>query len=433
VRLLGVVPGVAFLIAVSRYVQSDSKHLPFLEYALLQFYVYWGMGTLTYEHAWEHPVSRDSAQAAALGVALVSATAIITYPIGRLVGSHLEKWLMITLPPAQPDGIQILYLPWLAFACLVNAGALQSAVPGSAEFALTVLGGYYPLLAYAGILSVGSRRGGAVLMGSAFALSIAGLATGMMEAAIRPLIVAGGLHMLLKRTVPWRLLVIAATVVLILNPAKHLYRDMAWGNDEGVSFDLRVAQWATALTETWSSGGVVDSRGSTGLASRLNEFTTIAIVMETVPAIIPFDNGTAWWEIPGATIPRVLNPDKVNATALFNNRFNITFGFQQPQDTETSTGWFPLVADGYWNFGWPGVAVVGCILGIILGVYSSVFSNRSWAVLSIGIGVLAEHHAHNFVATELLGILQRVMGIGFVCWVAFLVGRVLKRRHHARG
>jgi hypothetical protein len=256
-------------------------------------------------------------------------------------------------------------------------------------------------------------------------LSLAGLLTGMMEAAIQPVLLATTLYVVLQRRIPWRFLAAGVLIVVVLNPAKRAYRDAAWedtqSRQEHAAKDVGVAarRWWKALQTTWASDQSDGATNTAGLASRLNELSINAVVVDRTAVALPFDRGQAWGYLPVSFVPRFLYPGKPNFTSVYNDRFSVTFGFQTLEETETSTGAFPLVSDGYWNWGWPGVVFATLVSGGLVGVFAGLFRARSWASTALAASTFAQLHANNAMALQVIGVAQHVAGLSILLWATW--------------
>ena len=92
-RVLGALPGVAALILWWHYFRKEElDRFPFLEYAVTQFYVSWAMPSVTLRSL-DLPVVSDRSLAwAVLGGCVVTATALLAYPIGKSLGLPLVPY-----------------------------------------------------------------------------------------------------------------------------------------------------------------------------------------------------------------------------------------------------------------------------------------------------------------------------------------------------
>ena len=98
-RLLGAIPGIIAMQSWSgHFSKTHERRLPFLEYALTQFYVFWGLPTLTYEIVGTGNVSTYAMTEALVGVAVVVSCARLAYPLGRHLGRYLAPTVDRMLP-----------------------------------------------------------------------------------------------------------------------------------------------------------------------------------------------------------------------------------------------------------------------------------------------------------------------------------------------
>ncbi|HYD41546.1 MAG TPA: hypothetical protein VEB43_12030 [Anaeromyxobacter sp.] len=431
-RMLGAVPGAIACLLWWRYFASrDFERLPFLEYAVTQVYLYWGLGTVTASEEQLAAAGPRGWAGAAAAACVVTAGFLLAAPLGRRLGVLGAIPLERCLPGTAPRLSAVVILPWLALTAAVQADAFAGKVPGSLYFVVQTVGGYSPLLAALAWRDLRAGRRSPWLVGCTVALSIAGLLTGMLEAAVQPVLMAITLQVVLRRRVPWRLLAAGALVIVIVNPAKHHYREAAWEDavtrEERAARDPRVAaeRWWKALRAAWLPGQPATAQHTSGLASRLNELAINAEVIDRVPAAIPYDRGWAWQFIPVSIIPRFLYPGKPDFTDVFNDRFAITFAIQTKLETETSTSAFPLVADGYWNLGWPGVVIVALATGMVIGLFIGLFRARTWATTAVATSTFAALHANSAFGVQVIGILQHVLGLAFVLWVTWAIAAVV--------
>jgi hypothetical protein len=218
-------------------------------------------------------------------------------------------------------------------------------------------------------------------------------------------------------------------IVVIINPAKHRYRELAWEDAESrqeqvrTTKDPRVAaeRWWKALKSAWTSGESDRATNTAGLASRLNELAINAVVIDRTPSVLPYDRGRGWRYMSVFLVPRFLYPDKPNFTSVFNDRFSVAFGFQTRESTDTSTGAFPLVSDGYWNLGWPGVVLVAIVSGLAVGIFAGLFRARSWASLAVASSMFVQLHVDSALPLQLMGVVQQVAGLTVVLWTMWLL------------
>jgi hypothetical protein len=432
-RVLAALPGTLACLLWWRYFAArDLDRFPFLPYAVTQLYLYWGFATISLAPG-SMPTLGPSAWAGAILAALVVAAGLtLAFPLGRDLGDGAARALERCLPRSAPGLPPVVLVPWLAVCVVVHADVVADLVPSSGYFVVRTLGDSSPLLA---AIAWRDLRGGTrstALALCAGALSLAGLLSGMLEAAVQPILAAAVLYVVFQRRVPWRLVAAGALIVLVVNPAKHHYREIAWedaeSRDERAAKDplLAAERWGEAIRAAWTEDATERRRNAAGLASRFDELSVNALVLQATPAAVPFDRGVSWPSALLSFVPRFLFPGKPSYTELYNDRFNVTFGLQTRESTATSTGAFPLVADGYWNFGWPGIVFVGLATGCVIGFFAGAFRPRSWALAAIAVASFVQLHANNPLALQVIGVVQRLVGLATVIWIAWAVSRAVE-------
>ena len=105
-------------------------------------------------------------------------------------------------------------------------------VPSSVRFAAAVVAGVSGVLIFAGARHAGVdgevKRGTVLVV--AIILGAAGLLSGMLEQALRPLLVAVVIVVMTQRRIPVAWLAIGGVLFALLNPAKASFREQSdWG------------------------------------------------------------------------------------------------------------------------------------------------------------------------------------------------------------
>lgn len=419
--LLGAALGVLAVTAAARYIALKLYHrLPILEYALVQFYVYWGLPTLTgaLDASREHP---SNITAALVACVTTAAAAVVGYCAGKRAGRSLSP-LAVRAFPDRPAWSLSLVVAWLTVAVVAQTGVLDLVVGAGVRKAVAVGTSFFPLLTFV------ASRSTRVMWAAATVLSVAGLTTGMAENTLSPLLCAGVLHVIQRRVVPWPAVIAAVALLSVLQPVKHVYRSLAWGDthEEHISRDAirSLTLWAEAATKYWS--GDVEGVGGSSIAGRTNELPYIARTIAYSPHIVPHEYGQNWTYLLIAPIPRALMPGKPDQTEITNDRFNITFAIHTRAATETSTMSFPLPADGYWNLAWFGVLLVGAAVGVLLGLLSYGLPPTHWGTLSVAVASFVGLHAHTHLIANFGGVLQLFVGIAAACWAASVAAGLLR-------
>ena len=417
-RLIGSVSGMAMALFSSLYLTRSKFHrLPYLEFGLVQIYVFWGLPTLFEDMSYRFPVHSHGITMGLLGVALFTLVLIAFYPVGKWLGKHAKPVFNKFYPGEMGPGMDLVYWPWLILTLFGNTG-LITRLPASMRHPVVAVSSYFPLLGYTALLAQRDKARAWLFPMATVLLALTGMISGRMRYVLLPLLVSGVIFLVSKRRFPWRMMGIMLFLFVILQPAKLAYRSVAWGDDKyRQSFDveLTAARWYEAIATTWSPDESVEE-GQQSITTRLNLLAPIAIVFEMVPGIIPHVGFSHWKLLAVAPIPRAIYPDKPNFTESVNNHYSLTFGIQDEKHVGGSTAAFPMVSDGYWCFGWPGVAFVGMVVGLMLGFNTRCFDLGNWTGLSFSLIMFAEMRPTNNLVGLLGGQFQRVIGLLLICW-----------------
>ncbi len=423
-RVLGGVPGMIAVYLCWRYVaRRRFDRFPFIEWACLHWYIFLGLPTIMPSRGTLVPVSSEALGRTLIGLDLFVILALIAFALGTRIGKLARPGLTAVLPPLPGRAGDFLFWPWVALTAALNGG-LAGRLPGALHYPLSILGSYFPLLAYEALRAYrsGEQINHRRLMTATGILALSGLLTGDLRSVLMPIVTAGALYTVLRRRIPWRAIGVFFLLLVILQPAKLVYRDLAWedGKKKSGSLGETVDSWWTALTQTWmGEADVGENFGS--VATRLDALSASAAAFQLVPKLVPYDRGTTWKYLFLTPVPRALYPGKPNFTELYNDRFNVTFGLQTEEATEKATFVFPILADGYWNFGWGGVAFVGILLGFLLGMYSTSLALDRWGPLSLGLALLADARPHGHLANQVGGLLQTFLGMAMLCWLIWFL------------
>ncbi len=430
--------GCVAVLAGSRYLRRRLYHrLPLPEYALLQGYIVWGLPTITDSLRRGIPVSRAAVVEAALACGFFLVFALLACPLGLYLGTKLRPKFAKALPRALPAGGRWFFPLWLATAVVVHTGAVRM-LPTALRYPVYILAGLYGVLIY--VADRSSRRGEAkpgrklLLVAGVFAMS--GMLSGMLVAVLLPLAAAAVLSFMSYRRVPWRWLVAGLLIYVVLNPAKHIFREQqnwhkydktrgADGIGELVAGPGEAAEdWWDGLSATW--GGEVDTtRNTDSSVDRFNALSSIARAVDYTGRRVPYDHGRQWRLMPYSFLPRVLYPEKPDFTVEFNDRYNLVFGIKTERGMRNSTFLFPVVADGYWNFGWLGVAIVGLIVGAYWGFIANLWQADHWGLRWLALGLFASYNIMNHLYGHVGGLPQTIVGVALAGWGLTLLARLL--------
>jgi hypothetical protein len=432
-RVLGALIGIIAIGAAWRYVSRRLTHrLPLPEYALIQAYVFWGMPVVTgsLERRWF--VTEAGVTRALIGCLLFILVAIIVTIPGAAAGRWAARALARFYPARLSPGAQIILPAWIVVAVAANAG-VAGLLPASIRFPFLVVTSCFGLLLYVGLEH--RHPGLTMLMVVSALLGVAGLLTGMIEAALLPIIGAAIIVFMKGGRIPARWIAVALLLFLLLNPAKHAYREAVWDSGESTwwssessgggftRFERMLEAWWSAMGEVWEKGVGATENTSVSL-DRLNELSTVARAMDFTGRVVPFDRGRRWPLLFYSIVPRVFWPSKPDFTDEFNDRYNILFGLQSVRGVKTATGSFSIVADGYWNFGWAGIAVVGIVMGFWWGFAANLWYPGNWGLKWLALAFFSNYHSTYHLLEQLGPVPQTFLGVWLGAWAIAIVSEV---------
>jgi hypothetical protein len=444
-RALGALLALPALVAGYVYlVRRHFDRLPVAEFALLQVYIYWGMPTAAGSLHRGVPVTETGVRMALLACLIFVAVGILVAPLGRRAGAGVAVFLARYLPARVPSTVRIFLPIWIAVAVMAAVGLIRLA-PMALRYPLVVTTSSAGLLSY--LVIQRARRGGRGWLPEVVAgfLSVAGLMSGMMATVLSPLVMLLALRMLVEKRVPWRVMLVGLGMFVILNPAKKTFRETFWQQWDSSRWDETASStivtpgdalevWWKGIHESWVSDGD-DSAQETSI-DRLNYLTCVASTMEKAGRVVPWDYGRKWPLVLQTLVPRAVYPEKKKLTHEFNNRFNVLFGFQTIESTKRTTFSFPIISDGYWNFGWLGVVLVGAIIGFYWGFLSNLWHPNHWGLAWLGIFILSNYQVATYLVDQMSGFPQIMFGIGLASWLITIVASLLvlpgKRRTSRR-
>lgn len=206
---------------------------------------------------------------------------------------------------------------------------------------------------------------------------VVGLLSSRLEFALLPiaLVILTSLSRVKRPRLVWILPFLALLVVA--QPAKILYRDSTGFRTryfEQLSLGEGLRIFGDSIGESWGGRSRdVYSDNLQSLADRLNELTKIGAVFYTVPSIVDFDGGKTWAPVLHGLVPRVFWKQKPVTKIQTNDYFNIKLGFQEPHETWHTTASMPLIAESYFNAGWPGIIGIGLVCGLMYGLLAWAF------------------------------------------------------------
>ncbi len=349
--------------------------------------------------------------------ALIIARVVVSAMASTL--SRLEHWSMRQTSAFTPFQFGVLALlislPFKTIEWIPFVGGPQINIPASIGILSTLSYMAYPLMIY-GILQ--RRRGVAWAVFIPVALDSAyGLLLFTKAGALLPVIFAC-LGFLMHRATLRRAIIIAASIAITyiaITPLTNYGRIQSYGQDLSAQDNLKIVSEYRPGAEPTNSAEEYQA-----------SWARFSYVNAGSYAIGQYDNG-----LPGDTIglissvlvPRVLYPDKPSATRAFVD-FNLAV---TGSDTSQSSPGIP--AEGYWNYGWPGVIVVALTMGAVFAFWSVyailVVQAQAWHLLFVVmLGVRSAARIDGLVATDFVPMVV----LALVAHVVLTTGNELFRR-----
>ncbi len=370
------------LVVLNRYFASGKREVPVLPLVAAHFYLFYGLPQFSQQgldlvRGYYVPSARAvtlAAWLAALGEWALLGGYWLVVRCGRRFGNVFDR--ILPLPNQRWRTGALIY----AIPCLVGyaMSALRPAyIPLGVLNALLEAFNVYlvvPLLFYLGYWH--HLKACRVAGWSAVAIMASvGMVQGMLEPVLAPIVVGTICVWIWGGRFRLRWAVVAALAFLIINPVKYRFRDLSWGDKDVWSaqkVEQRVKDWSRAFFEVWldpSPHEREDYLATT--AGRTSDLLAIALGIDLVPDVVPYDQGRGLRAGALYWIPRVVWPSKPLSTDLLNNRYSVTFGYQTEQGTLSSTIALYPATEGFWSFGVIGALVYlglsGVLLGLLLG------------------------------------------------------------------
>jgi hypothetical protein len=261
---------------------------------------------------------------------------------------------------------------------------------------------------------------------------VAGIAGGWVGSWVNLLVAAMVAYLWEKGRLPWVAIAIAAAYVLFLEPGKAAFRQTYWnGNPVTASLADRLTVWVGDSASAWSSA--LAGNGATPVdlvrhtIMRASLLTQTANVIDKTPSQVAYQKGGTYTYLLAGLVPRLFWQDKPSANDA-NRFYQVSYGLTTASDLSTVSIAVGSLAEGYINFGWPGILVVMLLLGVLFDfVERSFLSETSGRFLgALGVVILLQFLIiESQLGIYLSGILERA-GLAVIVFLPVL--RVNYRR-----
>lgn len=441
-RVLAVIPLFPLLWEIHRFHKVPrGTQLPFAVYAMLMNYVTFSFPALfnTVFTDQSGPVS-FSEEVRFQGTAAVALSSLVIYGgilLGEIVGRALRPWLIRVSPPAAvlttfPHAVGL-----YALGCLVAAQSvtLGTHYPTAVNVLITMSFSItYVIGATLALPSMFRGPWSRYLVGVVVTLGIlSGLLRGVLEPLFRlttTILAARWAHL---RRFSLATVVAMIAIYTVLQPAKAQFRAQTWivrGDEQTAGYSARISAWTSAIEGIWT-GRKADSTGDAAV-NRFLELDPVLHAFTMLPGRVRPANGEAWVNILYSPIPRLVWPDKPTSSDLALN-YGVAFRLQSELGARTTSILLPLLVDGYWNFGWPGIVFVSLLAGLWVGVCQTMYADDHWALKASAVAQFSLISITGSFALLYAGITQQILGTILASWMVYGFMKLLKVREGKQG
>jgi len=243
------------------------------------------------------------------------------------------------------------------------------------------------------------------------------IATGFLTSLLMIGILWIALRMSMRGALPWKLILAAPVVFIILYPAVNDYRDRFWGPESGASTVQKVRGFFTAVIDFEARNAAV--RPLHAAVFRISHIFIFSHVIKETPDNVPYWNGETYRTLFVSWVPRFVWPSKPEEK--WGNVFGRRYGLVGEADRSTSMN-IPWTIEMYANFGTPAVIIGMALVGVIFGGLERVLNSPGTRSLeqAIGSAVLLPLFFQDSNFTLMTGSLLPLV----IClWLYFFVGQ----------
>ncbi len=396
------------------YFASERRGIPVLPWVFLQLYVFFALPVFSRGGSTLSVTFSALSKSGAIRDALLATILFLCFVVVGFVAVPRAKRQAVERGATRPIPI-LLVLIYGGIALIVGASLsfyevdLKGAWYTQVLFLFFLPGTAQLLLLFEYQRRPRSRSLRLLLLAFTTAAALTGLLSSRLSFALVPVVTLGLGALAMGARLPKRLVVLVLVVLVVINPAKHVYRQITgYRTDEFATHSLgeMVEAWIQSIDQVWSDDEG-DERGALETTTeRLNYLTVNASTLAWVPNRVPYASGAPWLAVPYSLVPRFLWHNKPILTEITNDRFAILFGMTTRRNTSSTTLAYPAIADGYWNFGWIGVALAGLLAGLFWALVRRSWSRTNRFRYVFAFSLLIGTRATAALPNLLLGVLQ---------------------------
>jgi len=434
-RFLLAIPALIFFWELHRFLARDEERiLPFNVVGLFYFYIPFSFPAFFDIQFFDisGPVNfTDQARAsAATAVAFGGLCLYGGMRAGELLGVRLRPSMLGLLPPPEVPSAFPRAVLWYGAACVLLAVVQISApgaIPGTISLVVFML--ISVELAMALPMVKPEMFQGQWSRYAAIGFMLMGWATGLLRGMLEPVFRLGmpfvAARWAFARKLSIALILAGAAVYLVFQPAKSTYRAQIWGRDQ-VGYTERVEAWNFAFSNVFSREDSQDQVQSSTI-SRIAELDAVFHAFDMMPGQVQSLDGEGWVPILTSPIPRFIWRDKPTTATSAEARYSVVFRRQSEEGAKTTAIVLPLLVDGYWNFGWPGIAFACGMVGLWVGICQRIWSSAHWALEAMGLVQLARLMTHGQLNAVYGGLFQSIAGLLGACWGVYWLAGFLSK------
>lgn len=372
--------------------RTKKEHLPVLEWAFLQYYVFWifpvfTMGESTPAVAFGNLQNFGAVTSSLLAVILFMAFVLIGYINFGQIGFRREKerpgvWkrkIKLVKPASH-----IALVMYAILTLFVNFIIWLYDLEGFPYFFILFILFSYVIAQLLFIFELRWFTNNILLRiiypVFIFGCIASGLISSRLDYILLPIVTILLTYLSRYRDVRYSFIVLFVLILFFLNPAKLIYRKITgFRTDTFSKLTILAATraWEEALIKAWSGEEKVVVENLLALTSRLNQLSIIATTYYLVPKVVKHEYGKTLVPIFYSYVPRLLWKNKPKMTNVTNDYLSVKLGFQTWDQTALTTIGIPIIADSYFNFGWPGIIFAGILSGIFFKVLALMFSSTN--------------------------------------------------------
>lgn len=210
------------------------------------------------------------------------------------------------------------------------------------------------------------------------------LLSGSLAQPVLFLVFLGIVYWNRTRRLPWRMMLLSMAIVVLLNPVKGAYRAETWSVDADALSTSQKAEIFWDAAEKYYLDADRQFIDDPGTVNRLAHIAVLSYVISTTPDPVPYWMGGSYRTLWTSFIPRLLWPDKPQAT--IGQEFGHRYMLLGDSDETTSFN-LPWLPEFYANFG---------LLGVIFGMF--------------GVGVLFRFLVQKFTAPP-ARVIEHILGV----------------------